>query len=133
MGSIDKDAGGEGETARSWGNIGKGGSGVSVGAHIASAATSSLVAIIAGGIFLRFVDRSADTSSAIAAAQIANAASNARVETEVAELKIAVDRLSERPAVLVRDLDDVRTTEARDIQRLEGRLDQLEQRNTGRR
>ena len=123
----DRDDGGS-ETAH-WGN-GASKAGMSVGAHIASAAVSSVISLLVAGVFFRFVDHSDSATSQIAAVQIANAASSARVETEVAALKAAVDRLSERPGELnsdhIRDIQDVRAVEARDIERLEARLDQLE-------
>ena len=123
----DKDDGGE--TAH-WGNSASKGGGMSAGTHIASAAVSSIISLLIAGVFFRFVDHSDSATSQIAAVQIANAASSARLETEVAALKAAVDRLSERPAELnsdhVRDVEEIKATEAHDIERLETRLDQLE-------
>lgn len=91
-----------------------------------------VAASLCTGIVMRFIDHS-DNSSA----QITAAAGMAKVETELTELKIEVDRLLERPTELTsehtRDIDEIKASEARDIQRLEARLDQLEQRNTGRR
>ena len=97
-------------------------------AHFGTIVAASLCT----GIVMRFIDHSDTTANAITAA-----AGMAKVETELTELKIEVDRLLERPTELTsdhtRDVDEIKASEARDIQRLEGRLDQLEQRNTGRR
>ena len=81
-----------------------------------------VAASLCTGMVMRFIDRS-DTSSA----QITAAAGMARVETELSTLKVEVDRLLERPTELTsehtRDVSELKA----DIQRLDGRLDQLEQ------
>lgn len=99
-----------------WGNAQTGG-----GFNIAHVITI-FVATLFGYVATRFIDRSDPTQLQI---------SMAHVETEVTTLKSQMDRLLAQPIELrtdhLRDVDDVRATEARDIERLEARLDQLEQ------
>ena len=119
----DRDEG----AAHSFGNAEGGARGFNTSHFVTFVASSVVTAML-----VKWLDHSDTTAT-----QIATAAGMARVETEITSLKLEVDRLLERPIELsadhARDIDDLKSVESRDVQRLEGRLDQLEQPSHGRR